>query len=291
MFLDRRWVLFGAIRNHPEVDLDRMHHPFLEIVDPTSPSHTTKLELEKSVVKHGSAYTTVDISVGSPANCEGSSLTRDGGVSFVSGNCRGLLSADVYCCHRNPWEVGSPRYEARVSILNIEDVLSMAPSPSDPEQRYIEWKDLASSVAMFSYTSTDGDDRYRIFSRHSYVAGFRYVSPIQPLHLELPMGPRCFFVYDFNPHRGTSDPLPRAAPEDTDPETGHHKCASEITREVVGGLSCWKMKFDLPAAGEDVEKCHVGLTDGGIVLFEVRCLISFCGWFDSDVCVFGSCAV
>lgn len=127
--------------------------------------------------------------------------------------------------------------------------------------------------ALFSYSSGH-EDRYRLFSRHSYVSGFRYASPIQPLAPEVPMGPRCFFVYDFNPHGEPSDSLPGAGAEDPHPETDFPRSASEITREVVGGLNCWRMRFDLPVAEEDVQKCHVALTDGGVVLFEVRCLLS-----------------
>ena len=272
IFLDNRWVLFGAIPSGPTRGADLVGYPFLEIIDPTCPTYATRLELDKSVLRHTSAYTTVDISVGSPTSFEGSTLTGDGGMPFVSEVSRGIISADVYCCHRNAEEVNNlPFCEAFVFILNTEDLLSKVPSPSNLEQRYLKWKDLSSSAATFSYASMDEDDRYRIFSRQSYVAGFRYVSPIQPLYPEDPMGPRCFFVYDFNPHRRTPGPLPGAIPEGSDSETGFHKSASEITREVVGGLGCWRMRFDLPAAGGDVQQCHVALTDGGVVLFEVRC--------------------
>jgi hypothetical protein len=287
VFLDHRWVLFGAIRNGPTRDRNHTDHPFLEIIDPTDTTYTTKLELDKSFVKRTSAYTTVDISVGSPGSCEGSVLIGQGDVPFASEISRGIISADVYCCHRDAGEDNNiPLFEALVFIMNAEDILSKVPSPSNPEQRYIEWRDLSPSAATFPYASMAGDDRYRIFSRHSYVAGFRYVSPVQPLDPEDPLGPRCFFVYDFNPHREASDPLPCVVPEDPDPETGYHRSASEIIREVVGGLSCWKTRFDLPAARDDVEKCHVALTDGGIVLFEVRYLVSFYECFESDVLSF-----
>ena len=285
VFLDHRWVIFGAIRNDPNLSVDFVGHPFLEIVDPTNPQYTTKMELDRSFARSTCAYTTVDISVGGPTSGEG---TPHGDMPFVSECSRGIISADVYCFNRREiWEDEDlPWYEACVSILNIKDILPMVPSPSNPEQRYVKWKDLSSSAATFFYASVGGDDRYRIFSRHSYVAGFRYVSPIQPLDTEDPMGPRCFFVYDFNPHREPPSPLPGAVPEDPDPQTGYHRSASEIVREVVGGLSCWKMRFDLPAAEGGVEKCHVALTDGGVVLFEVRCFLCiafFREWFDSDV--------
>jgi hypothetical protein len=185
-----------------------------------------------------------------------------------------MITADVYLYHRDFWEGDDlPQFESYVFVLNIEDVLAKVPSPSDLGQRCIEWKDLRPSAAMFSYSSGD-EDRYRIFSRHSYVSGFRYASPIQPLVPEDPNGLRCFFVYDFNPYRETSDSLPAPAPEDPEQEMGYPQSASEITREVIGGLGCWKMRFDLPAAGEGVKKCHISLTDSGVVLFEVRWLAS-----------------
>jgi len=181
-----------------------------------------------------------------------------------------VITADVYLYLRD----GLRQFESYVFVMDIENVLAKAPSPSGPGQRFIEWKDLSPSAAMFSYSSLD-DDPYRIFSRHSYVSGFRYASPIQPLVPEDPKSPRSFFVYDFNPHRETSGSLPGAALENPDPGTGYRKGAGEITREVIGGLSCWRMRFDLPAAEEDIKKCHVALTDGGIILFEVCCLM-FC---------------
>jgi hypothetical protein len=71
---------------------------------------------------------------------------------------------------------------------------------------------------------------------------------------------------------GEHQTLPGVVLKDPDPEVGYLKSASEITREVIGGLNCWSMRFDLPAAEEDIKKCHVALTDGGVVLFEVFCL-------------------
>jgi len=270
VFLDHRWVLFGAIRNDPNKDPNRLRQPYLEIIDPTNPASVTTLELDKSVVEHTSSHSTVDISVGSGAGHEEGLLTGDSGMPFVSDTSRGVITADVYLYLRD----GLRQFESYVFVMDIENVLAKAPSPSGPGQRCIEWKDLSPSAAMFSYSSVD-DDPYRIFSRHSYVSGFRYASPIQPLVPEDPKSPRSFFVYDFNPHRETSGSLPGAALEDPDPGTGYRKGASEITREVIGGLSCWRMRFDLPAAEEDIKKCHVALTDGGIILFEVCCLM-FC---------------
>ena len=53
-------------------------------------------------------------------------------------------------------------------------------------------------------------------------------------------------------------------------------------REVIGGLSCRRMRFDLPVGEEGVEKCHVTLADGGLVLFEVRCSLSrSLEWFNT----------
>lgn len=42
------------------------------------------------------------------------------------------------------------------------------------------------------------------------------------------------------------------------------------------------MRFDLPAAEEGVEKCHVTLADGKVTLSEVRCFLSrSSGQFDA----------
>lgn len=270
MFLDCRWVLFGAVCSDLLQDMDHPHRPYLEIVDPINPTYTTRLELDKSVMKHARVYSTVDISVGSGAGSEGRFLEHNG-APFTSDVSRGIISADIYCYHRGAGEGPNPLwYESYIFILRIEDILRRAPSPSNPEQHCLEWKDLSPSGTMFYYASTNAADQYRIFSRHSYVSGSRYVSPIQPLDPQNPMGPRCFSVYDFNLHRETSIPLPGAGLEDPDSETGYPKHASEVTREVVGGLRCWRMRFDLPAAGEGVAKCSVSLTDGGVILFEVR---------------------
>ena len=140
------------------------------------------------------------------------------------------------------------------------------PSLPNPEQRYTKWKDLSPPAVMFSYSSL-GDDQYRIFSRHTYMAGFRYTSLIWPL---VPENPRGLFIYVFNPHRETPGLLPSAVPGDPDPKAAYLKSASEIEREVIGGLSCWRMGFDLPTAEEDLKNYHVSLTDGGTYL---RCAI------------------
>jgi len=269
VFLDRRHVLFGAIRNEPNQYVGPRRQPYLAIVDSTNPADITYLELDKKALRNTSLHSTVDISVGCGAGHEEASPVGSGGMPLVSDTSRGIITADVYL--RHPDEHNFSRFESYVFIVDIEDTLAKVPSSLDPEQYYIKWEDLRWSAAMFSYSTAD-QDQYRIFSRHSYVSGFRYASPIQPLVPEYPEGPRCFFVYDFNPHRETPDSFLGSLFEDPDPETGYPRSASETTREAVGGLSCWRMRFDLPAAGEDVRKCHVALTDGGIVLFEV-CLL------------------
>ena len=280
VFLDHRCILFGAIRNDPNQDVGRRRQPYLEIVDSTSPARVTYLELDETALRHTSLRSTVDISVGSGAAHEEASPVGSGGMPFVSDTSRGIITADVYLHHRD--DNNLPRFESYVFVVDIEDMLARAPSSSDPGH-YTEWDDLRSSTATFSY-STTYQDRYRIFSRHSYVSGFRYASPIQPLDPEVPEGRRCFFVYDFNPYREGSDSLPGAAYEAPDFETGYPQSASEITREVVGGLSCWRTRFDLPAAEEDIRKCHVVLTNGGVVLFEVRLPCYPLEWFDSHRC-------
>ena len=54
---------------------------------------------------------------------------------------------------------------------------------------------------------------------------------------------------------------------------------------VIGGLSCWRMRFDLPAAEEGIKNCHVALTDSGVVSFEVCHLVSS-GWSGIYMCFF-----
>ena len=267
VFLDRRCILFGAIRNDSNQYVGPRRQPYLEIIDSTNPAGVTYLELDKNALRHTSLESTIDISVGSGAGHEEASPVGIGDMPFVSDTSRGIITADVYLYHGGTHNF--PRFESYVFVVDIEDTLTKIPSPSDPEQCYIEWEDLRSSTAVFSYSTADRD-QYRIFSRHSYVSGFRYASPIQPLVPEVPEGRRCFFVYDFNPHRETSGSIPGSLFEDPDPEVGYPRSASEITREVVGGLNCWRMRFDLPAAEEGIQKCHVALTDGGVVLFEVR---------------------
>ena len=287
MFLDHRWVLFGAIRNNPNQDADQLYHLCLEIIDTTSSTCAATFELDKSVVKHASIYLSVDISVGSSAGPEEGSLTGSGGMPFAPDTSRGIITADVYLHHHEVFDSGDsdlPRFESYVFVLDVEDILAKVPSPPNLERHHIEWKDLSPSAAVFSYSSPD-NDQYRIFSRHSYMAGFRYASPIQPLVPEDPGGPRCFFIYDFNSYRGALDLLPGAVLEDPDPKTGYLKGASEITREVIGGLSYWRMRFDLPTAEEDSKKYHISLTDSGIVLLEV-CYLMSCSseWFYAYIC-------
>ena len=265
-------MLFGAIRSDPNENANRPHYPYLEIIDPTDPTHATTLQLDASVVKHMSVYSSVDISVGGGAGHEEGFITGGGGMPFVPDTSRGIITADVYLYHRDSEAESQdgPWFESHVFILDSEDMLAKIPSPSNAERSYIEWKDLSLSTGIFSYSAV-GNDRYRIFSRHSYVVGFFYASPVQPLVPEDPEGPRCFFVYDFNPYRETSDALPGGDP---DPKPRYSQHTSEITREVVGGFSCWRMRFDLPPAEESLRKCHIALTDGGVVLFEV-CLMVF----------------
>ena len=269
MFLDHRWVLFGAIRNDPSRE-NQPRYPYLRIIDPTNCTCATTLELDKSVVEHASICSTINITIGSGASHEEGSLTRSGGIPFALDTSRGIITANVHL--RNPNILNLPRFESHVFVLDIEETLAKVHSPWDLEECYIKWKSLSPSTAVFSYSSP-GSDQYRIFTRHSYAAGFFYASPIQPLVPEVPEGSRCFYIYDFNPYRQTSNQLPGTVLEDPDPETGYLESASEITREFIGGLDCWRMRFDLPAAEDDVMKCHVALTDGGVVLFEVCCLV------------------
>ena len=42
------------------------------------------------------------------------------------------------------------------------------------------------------------------------------------------------------------------------------------------------MRFDLPPAGENLKRYRVALMDGGVVLFEVRCLTIFSEGFVGD---------
>ena len=197
-------------------------------------------------------------------------------MAFVSDVSRGIICAEVYW--HTPGAPPARDFQSSVFILDIEGVLSKVPLSSAVEQRREEWKDLSPSAAMFSY-HVGQDVTHKILLRGSYAAGFSYISPTQLLDPNNPTGPRCFFVYDFNPHRKTLDPL---TPEGSDPKTGYRKSASEITREVVGGLSCWKMRFDLPAAEAGLEECYAVLIDGGFVLVEVRCLTILSDGFGGD---------
>jgi hypothetical protein len=280
VFLDHRWILFGAIRNGP--DAVRQYQPYLEISDPTNPTEATTLELDENALKDISSHFIVDTDfrVRSGAGHEEGSPAGDGGIPFVPDTSRGIITADLHLFHRNhhPQHDGLPRFESYLFVMDIEGMLTKVPSPSNSEQRCIEWKDLCSSAATFHYSSLD-EDQYRLFSRESYASGFRYVSPIRPL-LGNPDGPRCFFVYDFNPCREASDFLPVSAPEDPGSGASYPQSAREITRGAVG-LGFWRMRFDLPAADENIKRCHISLTDGGVVLFEVCWLMTYSlGRFD-----------
>ena len=275
VFLDHRWILFGAIRNDSNQNADRQCQPYLQIMDSAESTNVTVLELDKSVVKHTLSHSIVDISVGTGAGHEEGSLMGDMGMPFIPDTTRGIITADVYLYHPDIVEGDDlPQFESYVFVMDIENLLVKVPSSPNPEQRYVEWRDSCLSAAVFSYSSVD-PDQYRLFSRHSYVSGFRYASPIQPLAPGDPSGPRCFFVYDFNPYREASDSFPGVMAEDPHPDMVYPGSASEMTREVVGGLSCWRARFDLPPAERSVEKCHIALADGGVVLFEVRCLLLY----------------
>lgn len=148
-------------------------------------------------------------------------------MRFVSDTVRGIIIANIYLYHHDVWEADNS-LESFAFVVRIEDLLAKVPSSPNPEPRYVEWKNLRSSTAMFSYHSA-GEDRYRIHSRDSYVSGFRYASPIQPLAPEDSNGPRCFFICDFNPCRKTLDSLPGATAESPRPETDCPQSASETT--------------------------------------------------------------
>lgn len=268
MFLDHRWVLFGAVRDDSVRDAD---HPqtFLEIVDPTDPTRSTKLELGKSVMQPSRSC--IFITLRSGAGHEGNPVTGSGGIPFVSDASRGSISVEVHfapgCGNFNTpllWGI-------HAFILDIEDILRKVPSPSN---KYVGLEDVSRYLVVFSCDRGGGPDWYRILSRHPFVVGFRYASVVGPLDPENPKGPRCFYIYDFNPYRESSEPITGPGLEDPDPETGYPKGASEITREVVGGLGCWKARFDVPPAEGDIERCSVALTNSGVVLFEVCGLTS-----------------
>ena len=270
MFLDHRWVLFGALRiDH---NTGRQQQPYLEISDPVSSNGAIVLELDGNVLERASPGSVVHITLWTGAGREDSSLAGNGGVPFVPDPSRGIVAIDVsfLYCDRPPQRGRFPRFASYVFVMDIEGLLAKVPSSSNLEQCCIEWKDLYSSVASFYYHSSD-EDRYALSSRDLYVSGFRYASPIQPL-LENPDGPRCFFVYDFNPYREMAGFLPGSSQEVPEPGVGYPRSASEITREVIGGLGCWRMRFDLPAMEEGFTRCHVSLMDGAVVLFEVRWL-------------------
>ena len=274
-------MLFGGICRDPNPDEDCLYRPYLEITDPTDRTYSTRLELDQSIFQHASKHSTPHIRVRSGAGHEKGSLEEKEGIAFVSDASRGVICAEVSRCATHSQQVQD--FQSSVFVLDIQGLLSKIPSSSDFKQRHIQWKDLSPSAAIFCYDSQQIAP-HRLLMKYQYVAGFRYISPIHPLSPASSMDSRYFFVYDFNPHREAPASLPSASPEAPDPETGYQKSASEITREVVGGLSRWKMRFDLPPVKVDIEECHVALTDGGVVLFEVRFLTIFSQWFDGNPC-------
>lgn len=277
MFLDHRWVLFSGIRRDSNRATDGTYHPYLEIIDPIDNSGSTILELDKPVFTRISENPTVHIRLSNGGGHEKGFVAENEDMPFVLDASRGIISAEV--CWQSP---DAQHFELHVFVLEIESVLSKVPSPPGLERRYIEWKDISPSTAVFSYDSRLAGQS-AILSRYSYVAGFRYVSPTQLLYPNNPMSPRCFFVYDFNPLREAPDPLAGTTPEDSNSEMGYQRSASEVTRDVVGGLSCWRMRFDLPVAEADLDRCQVALMDGGPVLFEVGHLTILSERSDSDI--------
>ena len=95
MFLHHRWVLVGAIRNDPSQEADQLRYPCLEIIDPTSCTWATTLELNKGMVEYTSTRSTIDISIGSSATHEEGFLRGSGGMPFVPDTSRGIITADV----------------------------------------------------------------------------------------------------------------------------------------------------------------------------------------------------
>lgn len=273
-------MLFGGVGLGPGPEgAGRPRYPYLEIVDPTSGTRYTTMSLNKSVFRGATMYSTFNVRVQSGAGLGNCSPTENERIPFVSDPSRGIICAEVYCYTEEKPCSGSHEF-----VLDIEDMLSNVPSPLNPRRRHVKWKDLSSSTAVFSYGSRRAnpditeryrvDDLRRLQSGFSCVAGFRYASQTQPIDPNNQTGLWCFFVYDFNPHRGSPDLPPGDTLQDPDPKWGYIKSASEITREVVGGLSRWKMRFDL-TPGENFEGCEVTLTDHGVVLFNVRCLTIF----------------
>ena len=80
------------------------------------------------------------------------------------------------------------------------------------------------------------------------------------------------------------DPLSGTVLEDHGPETGYLKGVNEIIKEVIDWWNCWRVRFNIPAAEEDVKKHYVALADSGVLLFEVCCLVLYSSeWFDTYV--------
>jgi len=100
VFLDHRWMLFGAIRNELGQEADQLHYPYLEIIGLTDRTCTTTLELNRCVVTRASTRSTVDIGAGSGAGHDGGSLTDSEGMPFTLDASRGIITVDIYLCHR-----------------------------------------------------------------------------------------------------------------------------------------------------------------------------------------------
>ena len=94
-------MLFGGIRNELGQEADQLPYPYLEIIDQTSHTCATALELGGCVVMRASTRSTIGISVGSGASNEGSSLTDSGGIPFTLYTSRGIITVDVYLCHHS----------------------------------------------------------------------------------------------------------------------------------------------------------------------------------------------
>ena len=118
MFLNHRWVLFGAIRNDPNPDVYCLYHPYLEIIDPTSCTCSTTLELDESVFKRASKDSSIHIRCVVVRVTKKVSLQKNEGMRFVSDANRGIISVEIYHCTPETQEV--QYFEASAFILDTE---------------------------------------------------------------------------------------------------------------------------------------------------------------------------